>query len=211
VLAGRDALSYGETLLHLAELSRDARPLVAAVGIMQWKGELEQRIAGLLDQGRSTRTRNNRWLVCVVALLVAAIGSIASATRLNAGRSQAAANTKKADKPKDAKVAAGKNAKTEEKPRRSMLVHVLGPDGRPMAGVNIHRSVWTRPPIKDANRDVVSDERGEARVDVPDGIYIFRLWAHLKGHYPSSRAGKRRKNPRPPCPPSSRFGSGAGP
>ena len=29
VLQGRDALSYGETLLHLAELSQKARPLVA--------------------------------------------------------------------------------------------------------------------------------------------------------------------------------------
>ena len=25
-----------------------------------------------------------------------------------------------------------------------MLIHVVGPDGQPMAGVNIHRSVWTR-------------------------------------------------------------------
>ena len=42
MLRGRDALSYGETLLHLAELSRKARPLVAAVGIVagevSWNG-----------------------------------------------------------------------------------------------------------------------------------------------------------------------------
>ncbi len=30
----------------------------------------------------------------------------------------------------------------------------------------------------------VSDENGEARVDLPDGIYIFRLWARAKGHVP---------------------------
>ena len=71
VLQGRDALSYGETLLHLAVLSQGPRSPVAAVGILQWKGELERRIAGLLDQGRSTMTKNNRWLVCLVALLFA--------------------------------------------------------------------------------------------------------------------------------------------
>jgi beta-lactamase regulating signal transducer with metallopeptidase domain len=62
VLKGRDALSYGETLLHLAELSQKARPLVGAVGIVCWRGELERRIAGFLDQGRNTMTRSNRWL-----------------------------------------------------------------------------------------------------------------------------------------------------
>jgi beta-lactamase regulating signal transducer with metallopeptidase domain/thiol-disulfide isomerase/thioredoxin len=184
VLAGRDALSYGETLLHLAELSHDARPLVAAVGIMQWKGELEQRIAGLLDQRRSTMTRNNRWLVCAVASLVAAIGSIASATRLNAGGSPAAVNTPKADVPKNARVSAGPTANTDEKPRRSMLVHVVGPDGRPIAGVELLRSVWTKSPSDHANRNYTTDDRGEARIDIPQGISIFRLWADLKGHVP---------------------------
>ena len=30
----------------------------------------------------------------------------------------------------------------------------------------------------------VTDENGEARVDVPEGIYIFRLWARAKGFVP---------------------------
>ena len=70
VLRGRDALSYGETLLHLAELSWEARPLRASVGILHWKGALERRIAGLLDQRRSTMTGNSRWLACFVAIAV---------------------------------------------------------------------------------------------------------------------------------------------
>ena len=40
----------------------EARPLRAAVGILHWRGELERRIAGFLDQRRSTRTRTSRWL-----------------------------------------------------------------------------------------------------------------------------------------------------
>ena len=81
VLRGRDALSYGETLLHLAELSMKARPPRVSVGILHWKGELERRIAGLLDQRRSTMTRSNRSLAFFITLLFVACGTIASATR----------------------------------------------------------------------------------------------------------------------------------
>ena len=81
VLRGRDPLSYGETLLHLAELSMRARPPRVSVGILHWKGELERRIAGLLDQRRSTMTRSNRSLAFLITLLFVACGTIASATR----------------------------------------------------------------------------------------------------------------------------------
>ena len=82
VLQCRDAVSYGETLLHLAELSLEARPMAAAVGILHWKGELERRIAGFLDHRRSTMTRSNRWLAGIVALSCIAGGAVTSATRL---------------------------------------------------------------------------------------------------------------------------------
>ena len=49
VLAGRDAISYGETLLHVAELLVEARQLAAAAGIIGGQGQLERRIAGLID------------------------------------------------------------------------------------------------------------------------------------------------------------------
>ncbi len=55
VLQVRDAVSYGETLLHLAELSLETRPLRAAVGILQWRGELERRIAGFWKKGEARR------------------------------------------------------------------------------------------------------------------------------------------------------------
>ena len=93
MLQHRDALSYGETLLHLAELSLEARPLAAAVGILHWQGELERRIAGLLAEGRSTMTRSNRWLACVVAVLFLVSGAIASSTRFTADREVTPANT----------------------------------------------------------------------------------------------------------------------
>ena len=82
VLEDRDALSYGETLLHIAELSLGARPTGATVGNLHWRGKLEQRIAGLLDPTRSKTTRTNRGMAFVVMFLFIAGVAIASATRL---------------------------------------------------------------------------------------------------------------------------------
>jgi len=186
VLQSRDAVSYGETLLHLAELSLGARPLAAAVGILHWKGELERRISGFLEEGRSTMTRSNRYLVCIVALLFLVGGAIASATRFSAGREINQGESVPEQVAKELRPEAAANGQPAKQPeeKRSMLVHVLGPDGQPMAGVKLHRGVWTRKPIPNANMKYVSDENGEARVDLPDGIYIFRLWARAKGHVP---------------------------
>src|SRR5262249_6542815 len=68
--------------------------------------------------------------------------------------------------------------------KRSIVIHVVGPDGRPMAGVNVHRSIWTRKPIKDANRHALSDERGQVRFELPEGMSIIRFWARVKGYVP---------------------------
>lgn len=57
VLAARDAVSYGETLLRLAELAGNAAPLLTSVGIFNWRGKLESRIAGLISEGRDTATK----------------------------------------------------------------------------------------------------------------------------------------------------------
>jgi beta-lactamase regulating signal transducer with metallopeptidase domain/multidrug efflux pump subunit AcrA (membrane-fusion protein) len=67
VLAGTDAVTYGETLLRFAELARGARPIAASVGILHWRGPLERRIAGLVDERRSTQTRAG-YRVAIAAL-----------------------------------------------------------------------------------------------------------------------------------------------
>jgi beta-lactamase regulating signal transducer with metallopeptidase domain/thiol-disulfide isomerase/thioredoxin len=184
VLRGRNALSYGATLLHLAELSQKACPLVAGVGIVCWRGELERRIAGLLDQGRSTMTTTNRWLVCLVALLFVAGGTIAASTRLSARGEQFQGITPKPLAEVAPKSTAAANTQAQKQPKRSMLIQVLGPDGRPMGGVNVRRSVWTRKPNDRANANCVSDEHGQVRVAIPEDIYIVRLWARAKGYVP---------------------------
>jgi beta-lactamase regulating signal transducer with metallopeptidase domain len=195
VLRGRDALSYGATLLHLAELSQQARPLPLAVSILHWSGELERRIAGLLDHGRSTRTRSSRWLVWIVALLFLAGATIASATRLSAGGAQPERAAASTPEPEHPKTAAAANAAAHEKPKRSMQIHILGPDGKPMSGVQVLCAVWTRTHIEDGNHGYTSDDRGQIGMDLPDGIYILRLFAEAKGHVPLFASWEERDDP----------------
>ncbi len=194
VLRLRDAVSYGETLLHLAELTMAARPLRATAGILHWKGELERRIAGLLDQRRNTMTGSSRWLACFVALLFIAGGTVASATRFvapgrEAGPSSQATPVATPPVAAPRSEAAAKKAAAEVKPsqnaKRAILIHTVGPDGRPMSGVEVLRSIWTRKPIKDRNnRRAVSDDRGQVRFELPEGMYIIRFWTRAKGHVP---------------------------
>ncbi len=201
VLQCRDAVSYGETLLHLAELSLEGRPQMAAVGILQWKGELERRIAGFLDQGRSTMTRSNRWVAGIVALTFISGGAVTSATRLITVNSKSAGVAAGVPTSKEAQLGVRDDAKPDLAAGRTMLVHVLGPDGRPMSGVKIHRGVWTRKRIPNRNMKYVSDENGEARVDVPKGVYIFRLWARAKGHVPLFAHWEEEEKPEESLPP----------
>ena len=81
VLAGRDALSYGETLFHVAELLVRARPVGPAVAIVGGRGQLERRIAGLIDPRRNKMTRASRKTACAVMFTLVAWCAVASATR----------------------------------------------------------------------------------------------------------------------------------
>ncbi|HEY1050281.1 MAG TPA: carboxypeptidase regulatory-like domain-containing protein [Prosthecobacter sp.] len=73
-------------------------------------------------------------------------------------------------------------AKAGEAPvkTRPVKVTVMGDLG-PLAGVKIHRSVWTDakfPP----NADHITDGRGEVIFEVPEQVDILRLWASKDGH-----------------------------
>ena len=154
MLAGRDALAYGETLLHVAELLLKARPMRAAAGILHWRGKLEARVAGLLDPRRSKLARTSRGLACAMLTAFAVTGILASSTRFgtvaSAGeRSAGAANP---DVPHirpngtPAAVTAAPRAvrpgpepaavSDADDPRLAghFSGRVLGPDGKPLAG-----------------------------------------------------------------------------
>ena len=146
VLQDRDAVSYGETLLHMAELSMRARPLRAAVGILHWRGELERRIAGFLDQRRSMRTRSQPLADRDRRLDL----SHRRVRRL--GDAAASPRPRKPGQPlRDLPTARNRiQPGHDDPPQRTMRVRVVGPDGRPMAGVRNHRAVWTRKPVPGA-------------------------------------------------------------
>src|SRR5690606_19754814 len=76
VLVRRDPLSYGETLLHVGELTIRARRIAVAVGLVGGPGELERRVAGLLDPARNIAAAPPRTPAFAVAALFAAIAAL---------------------------------------------------------------------------------------------------------------------------------------
>lgn len=70
-------------------------------------------------------------------------------------------------------------AKASSVAKGMIRVHVLGPDGEPMAGAKIHASVWTQEPFKN-NRDYVTDAQGRAAMKLPQRLEILRLWARAE-------------------------------
>ncbi len=171
LLAGRDAIGYGETLLHIAELLVNARPMKAAVGIFGGRGELERRVAGLIDSRRNTMTRTSRKAACVVMFLFIAWGAIASATRFaasasagsagagSAGAAQAKPPIQKPLDPDDPKFAGHFSGR------------VTGPDGKPLSGARIYIV-----PNNGANKDAgpvraKTDADGRFEFEAPDMTY----------------------------------------
>ena len=129
VLASRDPIDYGKTLLHVAELLVQARPMRTAVGILGGRGELERRIAGLIDPRRNLKTRVGRKAAWVVMFIFIAASLIVSATRF-----AATAATTGTTEPTEA--AAPEKPQRETDSNRTIVLHgkVLGPDNRPVAG-----------------------------------------------------------------------------
>ena len=157
VLAGRDAIGYGETLWHIAELAVSARPMGAAVGIIGGQGQLERRIAGLLDPRRNKTTKTGRKTACLVACLFLAAAAILSATRF------AASSEVGGQPPVDP--AASAPTQPDSKRTVTLLGKILGPADRPIAGARLYLIVdeWTDPVLLGT-----SDASGSYRVEAPE-------------------------------------------
>jgi protocatechuate 3,4-dioxygenase beta subunit len=61
-----------------------------------------------------------------------------------------------------------------------LRVVILDPQGQPLAGANVHSSIWTEEKDFKANRDYKTDAAGAAAVELPKTFYILRLWASKK-------------------------------
>jgi WD40 repeat protein/beta-lactamase regulating signal transducer with metallopeptidase domain len=76
VLAQQDAIAYGDLLLRLAHRALGTRPIPGTMGILNWKGELEERFARILDPqaSRATGISAAARLLFVATFLVAGAG-----------------------------------------------------------------------------------------------------------------------------------------
>jgi beta-lactamase regulating signal transducer with metallopeptidase domain len=188
VLAGRDAVSFGETLLHVAELLVKARQVGASVGITSRRGQLERRIARLIDPQRNKMTKTTRKTACVVTCIFIIWGAVASATRF-------AAVAVAADGPQadvgvfvaTAGTGTGIRAEvqhdaapldTDSKRIIALRGKVTGPGDRPVAGARLYLSVdeWTDPvPVgasdADGIYDIVVPEKTLRRTVSPNFVY----------------------------------------
>jgi beta-lactamase regulating signal transducer with metallopeptidase domain len=191
VLTSRDALSYGETLLHVAELLLDARPIRAAAGILHWRGKLERRVAGLLDPGRSKLAKTSRGLACVMVTVFILGGTIGATTRFGAAGSSAKRSgaTVESDLSRTRQEAAAaavdvapQPAPATQKPPPAVELddpqlaghfsgRVLGPDGNPLAGARIYIG-RDDPKLKEIGPvRARTDSDGRFAFDAPDMTY----------------------------------------
>ena len=148
----------------------------AAVGIIGGPGQLERRIAGLLNPRRNTMTRTGRKTACVVTLAFIAGVTVASAVRF-----AAAAGATDGPQPDASPAlvttvlggtefpAAGQDAPAAAAvdSKRTIVLRgkVFGPGDRPVAGARLHLSVdeWTDP-----TELGTSDADGAYRFVVPE-------------------------------------------
>ena len=167
VLAGRDAISYGKTLLHIAEWLVAARPTGAAVGILGGPGELERRIAGLIDPGRNTTTATGRKASSLVKFLFLVAAALLSATRFTASAAPGRDGSQSPTEPPVSATAQPGPAPREADLNRNIILHgkVLGPGDRPVAGARLYLTVdeWTDPVELGT-----SDAAGRYRFVVPE-------------------------------------------
>jgi len=82
VIGAGDVLGYARTLLRLSEGSSPGRSAMAAIGILQPRCPLEDRVAGLLDKRRKLVTQISRLVLLPVGLAFLAAVAIVAGTRI---------------------------------------------------------------------------------------------------------------------------------
>ena len=68
-------------------------------------------------------------------------------------------------------------AKEKKTSDRTIRVHVNGPDGKPIAGAEVHSSAVATKQREIVNRDYVSGADGSTVVELPKTVDLLRLWA----------------------------------
>tara|TARA_R110002095_G_scaffold189660_1_gene167347 strand:- start:69867 stop:72935 length:3069 start_codon:yes stop_codon:yes gene_type:complete len=136
VLTNRDSAAYGQTLLTVGEQVSSRRAFVAQLASsMIRRGELERRVAGVLDTQRDRRTRMSRRVRWMVATSLMGIVILAGTTRVVAVADQPTAVESNVVKPK---VVVWPLRQVDPEQATLHRGIVLGPDGKPLAGAAIY-------------------------------------------------------------------------
>jgi outer membrane lipoprotein-sorting protein len=67
---------------------------------------------------------------------------------------------------------------------KTMTVTVVGPDDKPIAGVNIRDGIWFKKKTAKTNGDHVCDAQGQTVIELPDQLDILRLFTSCDGYVP---------------------------
>lgn len=182
VLAGgQKPADYAGVLLGVAKSYRHRR-LACAVGMAR-ESNVEQRIMAILDSARNRMPLSRRaaiGLVAAAAAVVLLVGSMRLETRAEPAPPQAA-QAADADKAEEKKLDRDRGAEW------TMEVLVTDEQDTPLPGARVHLGLWPKDPSvrsRYPNRDFFADEQGVARIKLPRGINILRLWPHVAGYVP---------------------------
>ena len=72
---------------------------------------------------------------------------------------------------------------TPKTAQRTLNINVVGPDGKPVAGVKIRDGIWSKTTAK-TNSNHVSDAQGQTVIELPDKLDILRLFTSCNGYVP---------------------------
>jgi beta-lactamase regulating signal transducer with metallopeptidase domain/uncharacterized GH25 family protein len=175
---------YGRTLLRVAELLAEARPVPGTVGAMVREPVLSRRIKMIVASHR--RSRIWTWFAAAILIVLASVGLTGAVEKAPEGTQQpAAARTKGLGTTRGE----AKSVLTAKKPaERTMHMHVVDPDGRPVPGAKVFANVsWKRKGngrIAITNTNLTTDDRGEAVLDLPKTHELIRIWVSRSGYPP---------------------------
>ncbi len=184
VLGHRDPLDYGETLLQIASLALEVRKRPVTVGFLERRGELERRVAGILEPRRRPVTKTTRTVLWTTIALFLTGTTLASAIRFAAPSSTSTEsstdpvavtapltitqNTEQDESGPRPETEAAFDTNHDDPEQAGRFVgRVLGPDGEPLAGARILIGRSREALRPDRVRDV-TDEDGRFAFDAPD-------------------------------------------
>ena len=70
----------------------------------------------------------------------------------------------------------------QESASRPMTIVIVDEHGEPMEGVNFRAGIWRKNPFPGGNPEAVTDETGLVEFELPDDMYILRLWVWADGY-----------------------------